>query len=380
MNKWILSILALTMIFLASCKDDDGGGGTIDDDMLSADDLTDITYDPQTYELVVPCDFPEMEIPSDNPMTVDGVELGRFLFYDPILSADSTMSCSSCHLPSGSFTDNEAVSIGIDGVAGTRSSMSLLNVGYFYTGLFWDGRVTTLEEQALLPVEDEIELHTTWPEVEVKLKRSEIYPTMFRKAFGIESKEEITKFLAAKAIAQFERSLVSSGQSKFDQARCEPGVFLDPLELEGFELFTFEENEHPGCTHCHKTIAQLFTDNRFVNNGITDVGGTAVENLENFPDKGLGAVTGNIFDNGKFRTPSLRNIANSAPYMHDGSLNTLEEVIDHYSSGGFSAANSDANVMPFPLTDQEKAALLAFLRTLDDDAFMNNPAHQNPFD
>jgi cytochrome c peroxidase len=378
MNKWILSILTLSLFLFVACKDDDGPA--MDDDMLSMDDLTDIPYDPKPYELEVPCDFPPMEIPADNQLTVDGVELGRFLFYDPILSADSTMSCSSCHLPSGNFTDNVPVSVGIDGIAGTRSSMSLLNVGYFYEGLFWDGRVTTLEEQALLPVEDEIELHTTWPEVEEKLKQNDIYPAMFRKAFGIESKEEITKFLAAKAIAQFERSLVSSGQSKFDRARCEPGFFLEPLELEGFELFTFEENDHPGCTHCHKTINQLFTDNRYVNNGITDVGGTAVEDLNNFPDKGLGDVTGNVFDNGKFRTPSLRNISNSAPYMHDGRFQTLEEVIDHYSSGGFSAANADPNIMSFPLTEQEKEALLAFMRTLDDDTFMIDPRYQNPFD
>ena len=149
-------------------------------------DLTDIPYEPVDYELVVPCGFPTMEIPADNPLTVDGVQLGRFLFYDPILSADSTMSCASCHLPSGVFTDNLAVSTGIDGIAGTRSSMSLLNVGYFYNGLFWDGRASTLEEQALLPVEDPIEMHNTWPNVVAKLQVHENYPKMFRKAFGID--------------------------------------------------------------------------------------------------------------------------------------------------------------------------------------------------
>ena len=128
-------------------------------------DLSDISYNPQSYDLVRPPGFPSMIIPADNELTNDGVELGRHLFYDPILSADSSMSCSSCHLPNMSFTDGQTTSVGIDGVSGTRSSMALHNTGYFEHGLFWDGRVTTLEEQALLPVEDEIELHDDWGNV-----------------------------------------------------------------------------------------------------------------------------------------------------------------------------------------------------------------------
>ncbi len=373
--KQIIIFLFLSTLFLAtSCDDDDN---PMDG---QSDDLTDIPYTPVAYDLVVPCDFPEMEIPVDNPIMVDGVELGRFLFYDPILSADSTMSCSSCHLPSGSFTDNLALSTGIDGIAGRRSSMSLLNVGYFNTGLFWDGRVVTLEEQALLPVEDPVELHHTWPDIVSKLKVHDTYPEMFRKAFGISSTTEITKELAAKAIAQFERTLVSSGQSKYDQSRCaEPAVFLSPQEQEGAVLFSFEEDNHPGCTHCHKVFNQMFTDNTFTNNGLTDIGGGEVDNLSNYPDLGLGEVTGSIFDNGKFRVPSLRNIAMTAPYMHDGKFQTLEEVLDHYSSGFHDAANIDPDMSPFQMTEDEKAALIAFLNTLTDQEFMNNPAHQSPF-
>ena len=371
----ILFFFFAFVLLLTACADDEI---PVDDDGPGMGDLIDIPYDPEPYELVVPCDFPEMIIPEDNALTLDGVKLGRFLFYDPILSADSTMSCSSCHAPDGSFTDNLAVSTGIDGIAGRRSSMSLLNVGYFYTGLFWDGRATTLEEQALLPVEDPIEMHDTWPNVVMKLQNHETYPTMFRKAFGISSTEEISKELAAKAIAQFERTLVSSGQSKYDRVRCEPGVFFEPEELEGAELFSFEEADHPGCTHCHKTHNQLFTDNRFVNNGIEDVGPTA-DDLNNFPDLGYGEVTGNVFDNGKFRVPTLRNIARSGPYMHDGRMETLEEVLDHYSSGGFNSANADPNIAPFGLTPSEKQSIISFLNTLTDEAFMNNPAHQSPF-
>lgn len=375
MIKQFITFIALASCVLFACCNDDEMPTT------GTGDLTDIPYTPVSYNLVVPCNFPEMNIPADNPLTVDGVELGRFLFYDPILSADSTMACAACHAPNGSFTDNLAVSKGVDGLAGRRSSMSLLNVGYFYTGLFWDGSVSTLEEQALLPVEDPIELHNTWPNVITKFQNHDFYPEMFRKAFGISSTNEISKELAAKAIAQFERTLVSSGQSKYDRSQncVEPAIFLSAQERAGAELFSFEENDHPGCTHCHKTFNALFTDNRFLNNGIDNVG-TAVEDLNNFPDKGFGEVTGNIFDNGKFRVPSLRNIAVTAPYMHDGRFETLEEVLDHYSSGGFDSANTDANIAPFSLSADEKAALISFLNTLTDTAFMNNPAHQNPFD
>lgn len=372
--RQIFFFLILSVLMLPACMDDDA---LLDDDAMVADDLTNIPYEPISYNLEVPCDFPVMQIPSDNVLTVDGVELGRHLFYDPILSADSTMSCSSCHSPTASFSDNLPVSIGIDGIPGRRSSMSLLNVGYFYNGLFWDGRVSTLEEQALLPVEDPIELHNTWPDLVMKLQNHDLYPGMFRKAFGISSSQEISKELAAKAIAQFERTLVSSGNSKYDRARCgEPGVFLDPDELEGFELFIFEEADHPGCTHCHSSV--LFTDNRFLNNGIEDVG-PSVDDLNNFPDLGFGKVTGDEFDNGKFRVPTLLNIANTAPYMHDGRFNTLDEVLDHYSSGGFNSANIDPNIAPFGMTAEEKASIISFLHTLTDTTFMNNPAHQNPF-
>lgn len=376
MRKIVILLMLAGLFLAASCGDDNA----IDDETLGMGDLTDIEYTPQAYNLVVPCDFPEMEIPSDNPLTVDGVELGRFLFYDPILSADSTMSCAFCHAPNGSFTDNLAVSKGIDGIAGRRSSMSLLNVGYFTTGLFWDGRVMTLEEQALMPVEDPIELHNTWPKAMMDLQNHEVYPAMFRKAFGISDTQEMTKELAAKAIAQFERTLVSSGQSKYDLLRCaEPRPFPSEKEVQGEELFKLELNDHPGCTHCHKMFNYLFTDNDFRNNGLDDVG-PEIGDLDKFTDKGHGEFNGNIFDNGKFRVPSLRNIAVTAPYMHDGRFETLEEVIDHYSTGGFDSYSIDPNMESFTLTTDEKEALISFLHTLTDTTFMNNPAHQNPFE
>ena len=224
MKKIYFPILFILIIVVA-CNDDDLV--PMDNcNPTNGGDLSNIEYDPQDYNLIVPNSFPDMFIPEDNPLTVDGVNLGRHLFYDPILSADSTMACANCHLAPGSFTDNLAVSTGIDGVAGNRSSMSLLNVGFFYTGLFWDGRSMTLEEQALLPVEDPIELHHEWSDLVPQLRNHGSYPELFRKAFGITNTSEINKELAAKALAQFERTLVSSGNSRFEKIEAiTPGFF-----------------------------------------------------------------------------------------------------------------------------------------------------------
>jgi len=374
MNK-ILQILPLILLlFVLACKDDDMTGGGTD-----SNDLTNISYDPSPYSLNIPDWFSPMDIPEDNPITVDGVDLGRHLFYDPILSVDSTMSCADCHHLQGAFTDNLALSTGVQGLSGTRSSMSLVNVGFFYKGLFWDGRVSTLETQALLPVEDPIELHNNWYDVEERLARSTFYPEKFRKAFGIEKKDEISKELAAKAIAQFERTLISSN-SKYDRK-----IFLTDNSAEfteeedmGFRMFFDEENliKDAECHHCHNK--PLFTSNDYFNNGLD-----AAPTLTEFPDLGLGLVTGNLYDNGTFRSPSLRNIEFSAPYMHDGRFETLEEVIDHYSNGIHFSENLDPNLdpnNPLNFTEEEKKALIAFLKTLSDPSFINNPAFSNPFE
>lgn len=336
-------------------------------------DLSDIAYNPVAYFPPIPEGFPQLEQPADNKMTVEGLQLGRMLFFDPILSGDSTMSCASCHDPKSSFTDNLAFSTGIDGEQGKRSSMSLLNVGFFHSGLFWDGRVQNLEEQAVLPVEDPVELHGNWTEIEEKLRNHPDYPAKFRKAFGIEDREEITRELAAKAIAQFERNLVSSGNSKFDRyIRGE--IFLTDDEQDGFDMFFDNVADLPDaeCGHCH--MQPLFTTNEYFNNGIEDVA-----SLDDFPDIGFGAVTGKRSDNGKFRIPGLRNIAHTAPYMHDGRFETLEEVVDHYNSGGFPTDNRHPLLRPLGLTPKQKSQILDFLHTLTDTTFLNNPLLDNPF-
>lgn len=340
------------------------------------DSLTDIPYNPVAYTITPPSGFPAMSIPADNPMTEEGIALGRHLFYDPILSADSTKGCFSCHALNGNMTDNKAVSTGIDNINGRRSSMSLLDVGYFYNGLFWDGRSASLEAQALKPVEDPIELHDTWDNVETKLRRHATYPAMFRKAFGISAKSEITRDLAAKAIAQFERTMISSGKSKYDLAlKPGSGVEFTDEESYGYSLYNQLDTRDGQCGHCHQGF--LLTDNVYRNNGLNEVA-----NLNDFPDKGRGEVTNVLYDNGKFRAPSLRNIALSAPYMHDGRFQTLEQVLDHYATGGHYADNVDPIMIQLknnPLTEPEKQAILALLHTMTDTAFVNNPALKSPF-
>ncbi len=336
-------------------------------------DLTHIPYNPQPYQLNIPASFPRMDIPVDNPLTVEGVKLGRFLFYDPILSIDNTISCSSCHLPEANFSDNRSFSIGVDGKKTTRSSMTLLNVGFNNRGLFWDGRVITLEEQAALPIEDPNEMNNTWEEVIQRLSQHEFYPDMFRKAFGIQNTKGISKDLATKAIAQFERIMISSGKSKYDRVEMGLDVYTD-LELLGRDLFFDDNQDVPDaeCNHCHSV--PLISANDYFNNGLDKS-----ETLTEFKDLGRGAITGILADNGRFRTTSLRNIRFSAPYMHDGRFQTLEEVVDFYNAGGERAPNKDPLLRPLGLTEDHKKALIAFIETMSDVDFISNPDLQNPF-
>lgn len=335
-------------------------------------DLESIAYRPDSYNLELPAHFPAIPIPADNPLTQQGVELGRFLFYDPILSKDSTMSCASCHDPKLSFTDGKAVSFGVEGKPGTRSAMSLINIGFSQAGLFWDGRVRTLEQQALLPIEDPLELNNTWENVINKLKVHPKYPKMFREAFGIADKSEITKELAVKAIAQFERTLVSSN-SKYDRVLAGKDRF-DDLELIGFSIFFDTDPDLPDgeCAHCHN--APLSTSDDFFNNGLQEA-----PSLLDFNDKGRGLVTKTVADNGLFKATTLRNLSFTAPYMHNGSLSTIDEVLAHYNTGGKESPNSNSLILPLKLDNFHLECLKAFLATLDDPSFNENPAYQNPF-
>lgn len=368
---WILIWAIVSVLLLAvSCSQTS----------LPKADLVQYPYDPTPYSTPeLPYFFPEMNIPADNPLTEEGISLGRHLFYDPILSSDQTIACASCHLPAFAFSDTTALSQGVGGQLGKRNAMSLVNVGFMNSGLFWDGRVKTLEAQSLHPIQDPLEMNNSLSVVEERLQAHSDYPLMFRAAFGINDRTEITSDLVAKALAQFERTIIST-EAKFDYANWDRGVetqFFTPSELRGQKLFNLEptdqDDQHPGCSHCH-SISALLTTQEFFNNGLD-----AAPTLTEFPDLGVGGVTGTLFQNGMFRVPSLRNVALTAPYMHDGRFETLEEVIDHYASGGHYADNVDANIQPFTLSEQDQLDLLAFLHSLTDTISLQNPALQNPF-
>lgn len=363
-SAYIILIIFSTLV-LNSCNKDPLPDSSVD--------LTGIPYSPSNYDLIIPDHFPSFEIPNDNPLTVDGVVLGQHLFFDPILSLDSTISCASCHKPELAFTDGQPISRGVNGLTGKRSSMSLLNIAYAYNGLFWDGRSMTLEEQALLPIEDPVELLEDWDNVEHKLRSHDRYQELFRKAFGIRNADEITRDLAAKALSQYQRVLIS-GDSKFDRVEFGNNAAYTNEELEGRDMYFDADPFLPDaeCAHCHN--GALLTTQEYFNNGLD-----RAETLNDFPDIGRGAVTNILFDNGKFRAPTLRNIALTAPYMHDGRFETLEEVMDHYNSGGHYAENIDPLIVPLGLTEQQKENVIKFLHTMTDTSYLSNPFVKNPF-
>jgi len=320
------------------------------------------TYTPEPYTITKPYGFQEMNIPADNPMTVEGVELGRMLFYDPLLSKNDLQSCGSCHNQQLGFTDGARFSTGVDGLEGARSSMALINLGW-ETKYFWDGRAGSLEEQIFGPVTNPLEMHTTWPEVEAKLNAHPQYPDLFHNAFGIDHVDSVH---VSKAIAQFLRTMIS-GNSKFDKYRRGEAT-LTASELSGLDIFTSERGD---CFHCHAFDGDgTFTDHTFKNNGLdTDAEMT---------DPGLQQATGNPSDRGKFKVPTLRNIELTAPYMHDGRFATLEEVVNHYDLGGKPSATVDPLMKHvnegLNLTLQERTDLVNFLKTLTDEEFVTNPA------
>lgn len=338
------------------------------------DDIIPGEYNPVAYDYSFPDWLPEFPVPADNPTSDEGVALGRKLFYDTDLSANRDLSCGSCHQLEKSFSDDLPFSLAGDGELTSRSAMALVNLGFNETGFLWDGRVQSLEEQVLLAVEDPKMLNADWIEVIDRITYDQEYQQMFRAAFGVERKSEIEKEHVVRAIAQFERTLVSNN-SRYDKVIWENQGWFTNEEERGRALFFKEDDqtvEHPGCSHCH--IAKYFTDHSFRNNGLDNP-----PTLEGFADPGRGGVTGVSFDNGKFRVPTLRNIEMTAPYMHDGRFESLEEVLDHYSAGGHDLENEDPNIRPFTLTESQKQDMIAFLKTLTDTVFLNNPDFKNPF-
>ncbi|MHB8481874.1 MAG: cytochrome-c peroxidase [Nitrospiria bacterium] len=286
-------------------------------------------------------------IPKDNPMTKEKVELGRFLFFDKRLSKDNSIACASCHIPSLAFTDGQAVSSGIKHLQGGRSAPTVIN-RIFSKAQFWDGRAATMEEQAVGPLINPVEHgFGDHPDVVAKLRGIEGYKKEFKRAFGT---DVITIEEVGKAIASFERTALSgnSPADQYDQEGKEDAI--SDSAKRGLQLFRGKAR----CTKCHSGFN--FTDEKFHNLGIGWDTAT--------PDLGRYLVTKKAPDISAFKTPTLREIVHTAPYMHDGRFGTLEEVVSFYNKGGIKNPFQDTLIIPLDLTEQEKKDVVAFLRTL----------------
>ena len=324
--------------------------------------------------------LPPLSFPQDNPQTEKKIELGRLLFNDVRFSGNGSISCASCHLKDKAFTDGLKVPKGIYGLTGTRNAPTVVNAA-FYTELFLDGRAESLESQALGPFLNAVEHGLTDYKKIIAIIRADIeYPPMFKQVFGI-SINEVTIEHVVKAIASFERTLIA-GNSLFDQYYFgRDRTRLSESAARGLRLFRRKGN----CANCHEISFDnaLFMDNNFYNIGVgfqrikpnlDDIvsslkAGKKAEDIglsaEQYSELGRFNVTKRITDLGKFKTPTLRNISLTAPYMHDGSMETLEQVIDYYDKGGDQNKFIDAAIFPLHFTDQEKVDLLEFLKVLN---------------
>lgn len=299
---------------------------------------------PYTLELPLGLQKEVAYIPPDNPLTSKKIDLGRQLYFDGRLSADGTVSCATCHAPDKGFSDGRPTSTGIKGQVGKRNAPVTFN-RIFSQEQFWDGRSPSLEDQALGPVQNPIEMGHTLKGMVATLSAIKGYREQFRQVFGT----TVTASGVAKAIAAFERSLVC-GNSAFDRYEDGDDAALSERELRGLDLF----REKGSCVRCHTGFA--FTDERYHNIGV----GFDKQN----PDLGRYDVTKKESDKGAFKTPTLRHIAASAPYLHDGSAKTLEDVIEFYDKGGIKNPNLSDEIKPLNLTTTEKAELVAFLESL----------------
>ncbi|MBK9271641.1 MAG: c-type cytochrome [Saprospiraceae bacterium] len=359
MKKLILVVSFLTALFIACLPE-------------PADDP--VVFDP-TPVTVNLRDFPDPEFPEDNKPTVQGVMLGRMLFYEKLLSKDGSQACADCHRQPDGFSDSLQFSVGVEKMNGTRQAMPVMNLAWHKNGLFWDGRSAHLRDQALRPIQDPLEMNETLANVISKLSAEKKYTDQFIRAFGDAT---VTEERIGRAIEQFEFTMISNN-SKYDQFK-RGETSLSDAEERGRKLF-FSEFDPSGvqrgaeCFHCHATFN--FTNDEYMNNGLdTD---------KEQKDEGRMKVTLDPADMAKFKTPSLRNIALTAPYMHDGRFKTLEEVIDHYNTGAKNSTTVEFlmqyNLQPggLGLTESEKADLVAFLKTLTDTEFLTNPAFKSPF-
>ena len=403
MQKLILFFAGIGILFfMVACQEDDSLDTTVDIPIDEEDD--EIIEDEPPYDLLIqdlnlpttPYNYANIQLPAffnppgapnndntptDNQISDWGATLGRVLFYDPNLSANNMVACASCHLQENGFTDPLQFSMGFEGGHTGRNSMSLSNSRYYAPGaFFWDQRAATLEEQVLMPIQDAVEMGMNLEDLEQKLALLPYYPDLFEKAFG---STEINSENIAKALAQFVRSMVSFS-SRYDEGFASLNPPQNPINTD-FPNFTALENlgkqlffdpNGGNCAVCHGT--QHFMPPAPFNNGLDQF----------YEDQGIGAVTGLTQDNGFFKVGSLRNIALTAPFMHDGRFETLEEVIEHYNSGvqnhpnlspQLRAGGPNGPPRQLNLTETEKSALVAFLETLTDSEFMVDERWGSPF-
>ena len=357
--KRIIYTLLLLGTFLVAC---------------GPDEEPQVEYDPTLFTFDFGS-FPNPNLPADNLPTNAGVQLGRMLFYEKALSKDGSMACADCHQQKDMFSDIRQFSIGVEELPGKRQAMPLFNLAWHKNGMFWDGRAPLVRDQALKPIQDPLEMNETLENVVEKLNAQQKYRDQFIRAFG---DDIITAERVGLAIEQFEFTMISNN-SKFDKFQ-KGEVTLNESEERGRILFFQEFDPFLGqkggeCFHCHGGFN--FTNDQYMNNGLDSDG--------DFTDLGRFEVTHDPLDNARFKVPSLRNIALTPPYMHDGRFETLEEVIEHYATGVKQSSTLDElmfhNIEPggLPLTAEDKADLVAFLRTLTDERLSTAEQFASPF-
>lgn len=359
--KHVISLSTLTFIVaIIACKKDDISDNT---------NTTTATFDDTPYSLYTG-DLEPPQIAADNKLTEQGVLLGKMLFYDGALSKDGTQSCASCHRQEHAFSDTNQFSTGVEGLQGKRQAMAIFNMAWNTNGFFWDGRAHLLRDQATKPIQDPLEMNESIENVITKLSAQDRYLDQFIRAFGT---NEITEERIALALEQFMNSIVSV-DSKYDRfLRGE--LSLSPSEERGRELFFAEFNpafpdiSGADCAHCH--TGKTFENDQYMNN--------ALDTDAEMQDSGRASVSGLASDMGKFKVTSLRNVAVTPPYMHDGRFKTLREVVEHYNSGLKNSSTIDPTLI-YPLNEgglqlsnQDIDDLVAFLKTLTDEVLLSNP-------
>ncbi|MFZ5554364.1 MAG: cytochrome-c peroxidase [Bacteroidota bacterium] len=329
-NKYFTVFFLLSAVFACTVKNADSDTG---------------------FLVVIPPGFDSMDVPADNQLTEARITLGKRLFFDPILSGNYSVSCATCHRPEFAFADNKKLSTGASGKEGKANTPSLANVGYI-ENLMKEGGVHTLEIQVVAPVEEHAEMNLDINEAVERIKKKPVYLWMSFKAYG----RKPDHYVVTRALSAFERTLVS-GNSVYDRW-INNGEGVSAEIKRGKDLFF---SDSLACASCHSGF--LFTSQEFENNGLYDT----------FPGNGRERITHTTEDIGKFRVPSLRNVDVTAPYMHDGSLSTLRDVISHYASGGKNHPNKSEKIKGFQLSEGDMQALEAFLLSLTDEDFLKNP-------